>query len=487
MQATEFSDLDATAQAALVRVREVSAQELVSAAIARIEALNPSLNAVIHPRFERALEESIGSLPAGPFRGVPFLVKDLTCMTAGDPYHAGNRLLKHMAYRAPLDTTLAARFRAAGFVFVGRTNTPEFGMVTTTEPLAYGPTHNPWDLTRSPGGSSGGSAAAVAAGLVAAAHANDAGGSIRIPAAHCGVFGLKPSRGRNSQGPLRGEPWLGLAAEHVLTRSVRDSAAILDATTGASPGDPNIAPAPLRPYIEECQTDPRPLRIGVLLHAPGDRNILDPVCLSAVREAAAMLAALGHHVEQSYPAALDEIDERRSLMKILSAWLAHDIDEISALVGRPPAPHELEPSNAIIYQKGKALTAQGYVAAQVYLQNLARRIAGWWSLGFDLLLTPTTAAVAPRLGSALATVEDPIAPLRASLPYMLYTAPFNITGQPAVSLPLYHDLESGLPIGIQLVADYGREDLLFQISGQLETAYPWRLRRPFLGWTKSTA
>ncbi len=480
MQASEFADLDATAQATLVRNREVSSHELVTASIERIEALNPVLNAVIHSRFPRALNESVGLLADGPFRGVPFVVKDLLCMTAGDPYHAGNRLLKHMAYTAPVDTYLAARYRAAGFVFVGRTNTPEFGLVTTTEPLAYGPTHNPWDLTRSPGGSSGGSAAAVAVGMVAAAHANDAGGSIRIPAAHCGLFGLKPSRGRISSGPHRGESFLGLAAEHVLTRSVRDSAGILDATAGAQVGDPYCAPPPLRPYTDECERAPGRLRIGLLRQAPVGDVALDPICIEAVDNVAAMLERLGHHVEEDYPAALDEIDERRSLMKILSAWLAHDIDEIAALVGRPPSPHELEPANSVVYRKGQALSAQDYVTAQVYLQHLARRIAGWWAQGFDLLLTPTCAALPALLGSALGTVDDPIAPLRASLPYMRYTAAFNISGQPAVSIPLHHDFETGLPIGIQLVAAYGREDLLFSVSSQLEAAYPWRLRRPFL-------
>jgi amidase len=481
MHATEFADLDATAQAALISAGEVSPQELVRASIARIEALNPSLNAVIHPRFERALDESLASLPDGPFRGVPFLVKDLMCMTAGDPYHAGNRLLKHMDYRAPCDTYLAARYRNAGFLFVGRTNTPEFGLVTTTEPIAYGPTHNPWDLARSPGGSSGGSAAAVAVGMVGAAHANDAGGSIRIPAAHCGLFGLKPSRGRLSQGPLRGEPWLGAAVEHVVTRSVRDSAAILDATAGAHPGDPYAVARPARSYAAECRKPPSPLRIGVLAHAPGNQITVDPACVEAVRNVAEMLDELGHYVEDSYPRALDEIDERRSFMKIFSAWLAHDIDELSALVGRTPAPHELELSNAMVYQKGKSLLAKDYVAAQVYLQSWARRISAWWSEGFDLLLTPTTAALPALLGSALATPDDPLAPLRASLPYMLYTAPFNITGQPAASLPLQHDPELGLPVGVQLVAAYGREDLLFQVAGQLESAHPWRLRRPFVG------
>src|SRR5206468_2186763 len=249
--------LDATTQAELVRQRKVSPRELVDAAIARIERLNPKLNAVVTQRFEKARAEAAApDLPAGPFRGVPFLLKDLICHSAGDPYHAGMRLLRELRWVEPEDTYLAARFRAAGFVFLGKTNTPELGPVPTTEPLAYGPTRNPWDTGRSPGGSSGGSAAAVAAGMVPAAHANDGGGSIRIPASECGLVGLKPSRGRTSLGPDIGDSWAGMAVEHVVTRSVRDTAAILDAVSGYMAGDPYTAPPPTRPFRSEVGAAP---------------------------------------------------------------------------------------------------------------------------------------------------------------------------------------------------------------------------------------
>src|SRR5881409_3063501 len=273
----ELALLDATAQAELVRQRHVSPRELVDAAIARIERLNPKLNAVIIQRFEKARAEAAApDLPAGPFRGVPFLLKDLVCHSAGDPYHAGMRLLRELEWVERYDTYLAARFRAAGFVFLGRTNVPELGPAPTTEPVAYGPTRNPWDTSRSPGGSSGGSAAAVAAGLVPVAHANDGGGSIRIPSSECGLVGLKPSRGRTSLGPDVGEGWGGLSVEHVVARSVRDTAAVLDAVAGYLPGDPYTAPPPARPFRDEVGAAPGKLRVGLLVKAPAGQTEVHP-------------------------------------------------------------------------------------------------------------------------------------------------------------------------------------------------------------------
>jgi amidase len=470
------STLDATAQAALLRRGELSSRELVAATIARIEALNPRLNAVIHPRFERALEEC-RVLPPGPLAGVPFLVKDLMCTTAGDPYHAGSGYLRKRGNLASADSHLAARYRAAGLVFVGRTNTPEFGLVTTTEPLAFGATRNPWSAEYSPGGSSGGSAAAVAAGLVAVAHGNDGGGSIRIPAAHCGLVGLKPSRGRISLGPARGDLWLGAACEHVLSRSVRDSALLLDVTHGYCAGDPCTAPPPPLTWVE-CLAQPvRRLRIGLMTVTPGARTPLHPACGAAARRVAETLAGAGHRVEEAWPSALARQDEERAFFKVLSAWVAHDIDAMIASGGQAPAADEIEPSTRLVADWGRALAARDYVAAQIWLQGWAREVAAWWDQGFDLLLTPTTAQPPPRLGVALPTPDNPLAPLRASLPYMAFTAPFNITGQPAISLPAGHDA-AGLPLGVQLVAGYGREDLLLQVATELEQAQPWHTARP---------
>ena len=471
MHHSDILALDAVGQAAALRAGACSPRELVAAAIARIEALNPALNAVIHQRFEQALIEAAQPLEAAPFAGVPFLVKDLMCTTAGDPYHCGSRFLQRLAHRAAADTHLAGRYRAAGLRVLGRTNTPEFGTVTTTEPLAYGPTRNPWDRNRSPGGSSGGSAAAVASGMVAAAHGNDGGGSLRIPAAHCGLVGLKPSRGRISHAPRRGEVWLGTASDHVLTRSVRDSAALLDCTAGHLAGDPYRSAAPLRPYFQDASEDPAPLRIGVMASVPGVAGPLEPAIQAALTHTITRLEQLGHRVRISYPAVLDEPEPERHFMRMIAAWVAHDIDEAVADLGHAPRAGDLEAHTEILYRMGKALTATDYLRAQVYLQARARAIQAWWTQGDDLLMTPTCPAP-PLIGAFAATPEDPLRPLRGTAPYMAWTAPFNITGQPAISLPLARTTQ-GLPLGVQFIAALGREDQLFALAGQLERAAPW--------------
>src|SRR4051794_24311154 len=298
--------MDAMEQARMVRDGEASPTELVDEAITRIERLNPELNAVIHERFERAREEAAGELPDGPFRGVPMLLKDLHAYQAGEPLHEGTAFLKALDWRPTYDTEVVERYRDAGFVFVGRTNTPEFGILPTTEPAAHGPTRNPWDLERSPGGSSGGSAAAVASGMVCAAHASDGGGSIRIPASHCGLVGLKPSRARVSSAPDFGDVMGGLTTELAVTRSVRDSAAMLDAIHGPVPGDPYAVPAPQRPFLEEGGADAGRRGIGVLTTRPGGQSEAPPACVAAAQDAAKLLAKLGHEVDDSAPAGLDD-------------------------------------------------------------------------------------------------------------------------------------------------------------------------------------
>jgi len=310
----DLAALDATAQADLVRRGQVSPCELVDAAIARIERVNPQINAVIIPRFDAARREASAPLPDGPFRGVPFLLKDLDTFSANDPYHAGTRFLRDAKFVADHDSYLVQKFRAAGFVVVGKTNTPEFGLNVTTEPATYGASRNPWNTAHSTGGSSGGSAAAVAAGLVPAAHASDGGGSVRIPASECGLVGLKPSRGRVSLGPDYGEYWHGLVISHAVTRSVRDCAAILDAIAGPMSGDPYFAPPPTRSYASEAGTAPGRLRIGVLAHIPGSVAKLHSDCAAAVGNAATLLESLGHSVELAYPPALDDhqLDSGRS-------------------------------------------------------------------------------------------------------------------------------------------------------------------------------
>jgi amidase len=314
----ELAQFDATAQAELVARGELSARDLVDAAIERIERVDGRLNAVIHRRFERARDEAPNA--KGPFAGVPFLVKDAVCHTAGDPFHAGMQVLKDAGWVEHLDTWLAARFRAAGFVFVGKTNTPELATSLTTEPLAYGPTRNPWDDTRSTGGSSGGSAAAVAAGLVPVAHGNDMGGSIRFPAGMCGIIGLKPTRARTTLGPDFGEYWGPLTHEFVLTRSVRDTAAVLDAVAGAAPGDPYTAPPPVRPYRDEVRAPVGRLRVGVRTETL-DGEASHPDVVRAVESSARLLADLGHDVDAATIPALDN-SYGRAFATVLSTAVA---------------------------------------------------------------------------------------------------------------------------------------------------------------------
>ncbi len=474
----ELISLDALAQAELVRARKVSPAELVDAAIARIEKVNPRLNAVIIPLFEPARTQArAATLPDGPFRGVPFLIKDLTCQTKGDPYHAGMRVLRDRGWTADHDTYLAAKFRAAGFICVGRTNVPELGPIPTTEPLAYGPTHNPWDVSRSPGGSSGGSAAAVASGMVPLAHGNDGGGSIRIPASACGLVGLKPSHGRTSLGPDVGDSWNGAIAEHVLTRTLRDTAAVLDAVAGEMPGDPCVAPQPARPFRDEVAVSPGRLRIGLLTHTPGHAVEVHADCVAAAHDTARLLESLGHVVEPAYPPALDEAEFSIHFGAVVTSWTARDLDFWSAQTGHMIAAGDVEPHTWELAQMGRAVSAAQYIEATLWLQAFTRRVAAWWAGGFDLLLTPTMAVPPTTLGEMSATPEDPLRGFRHSLPLAAFTAPFNVTGQPALSLPLYWNGQE-LPIGTHLVAAYGREDVLIRVGAQLEQARPWSNRRP---------
>ncbi len=469
--------LDASAQAELVRRGKASPAELVEAAILRIERTNPELNAVIIPRFEKARAEAASrALPDGPFRGVPFLLKDLICYSAGDPHHMGTRFLRDLGFVAPADTYLAEKFRAAGFVFLGKTNTPELGTLPTTEPEAYGPSRNPWDTSRSTGGSSGGSAAAVAAGLVPAAHANDGGGSIRIPASECGLVGLKPSRGRISCGPGLGEFLGGLAIEGVLTRSVRDTAAILDAIAGPMPGDPYTAPPPARPFAAEVGAAVGKLRVGLLTRPPGGQFASHPDTVAAAEGAARLLTSLGHTVEASHPEALDDLESARHFTTMYATGMTHLLDVLGHIVGRTLGPEDVDPLNWGLAEMGRC-SAEEYLATREWIARYTRRVASWWAGGFDLLLTPTLTAPPPPLGSFVPDARDPVTVgIRASQ-LAAFTSPFNLTGQPAISLPLHWGTD-GLPIGVQLVAAYGREDLLIRVAAQLEAARPWADRRP---------
>jgi len=478
MSAEDLARLDATAQAELVRDGEVSAEELTQAASERAESLNPELNAIIHPLYEQGLEEARGELPDGPFRGVPFLFKDLGAGLAGQPLHMGVKALKEADFRVPVDTFLGERFREAGFVTIGKTNTPELGILPTTEPDAYGPTHNPWDLGRSPGGSSGGSAAAVAAGIVSIAHANDGGGSIRIPASCCGLVGLKPSRGRTSLGPLVGDTMSGLTVELVVARSVRDVAAALEATHGAGPGDPYVAPAPLRSYTEELGADVGSLRIGVLTEPIGAGHIdVDPAVVSATRQAATMLEGLGHAVDDDAPA----VDESFDLIEtFLTRWYAGQteaLEQFGTLLDREIGPDDVEPLTWAMAEEGKRRHSGQYLAAVTQHQAIARTLGMWFDSGHDLLLTPTMGELPPPLGSFDDSGPEPLQTIHRGERTAGFTALINATGNPAISLPLAWS-EDELPVGVQLVAPYGREDVLIRVAAQLEQADPWAERRP---------
>ena len=480
----DLAFVDAVTQAELVRGGDVSPLELVDAAITRIEKLNPELNAVIHPRFERARTEAAGSLPDGPFRGVPLVIKDLDGASAGDPLHNGNQALKAAGHVAEHDTWLVARLRAAGFVLVGKTNTPEFGLMPTTEPLAYGPTRNPWNTDHSTGGSSGGSAAAVSSGMVAVGHAGDGGGSIRIPASECGLFGLKPTRGRVSLGPDLGEAWAGYVVRHAVTRSVRDSAAVLDVIAGPMPGDPYFAPPPSRPFAAEPGADPGRLRIGVRTTAPGALAATDDECADAARNAAELLGSLGHHVEEASPTALDDDALMAHFTTVLTTSVVHEVQEAGRTIGRDLTADDVEPLTWTYYEAGLINQGVQYLDAVNALHRWSRDVASWWiptddgGAGFDLLLTPSLAEPPPRIGDVVGTAEDPWHGMARASAFACYTAPFNVTGQPAMSVPLAWEASENLPIGTQLVGAYGREDLLLRVAAQLEAARPWADRRP---------
>lgn len=474
---TDLSALDATAQAELVRGGDLSPLELVDAAIARVEKLDPELNAVIHPLFERARTTARGPLD-GPFAGVPLVVKDLDGELAGAPLHLGNKLLKEIGHLGTEDSYLFAKLQQAGFVVIGKTSTPEFGLQATTEPHAYGPTRNPWDTDHSTGGSSGGSAAAVASGMVPVAHAGDGGGSIRIPASECGLVGLKPTRGRTSLGPQEGESWNGLVARHVVTRSVRDTAAVLDAVCGEMPGDPYTAPPPTRPFLAEVGAPPGQLRIGLRTAAPAAMAEVDEECVIAAEDAARMLEALGHSVEPASPAALEEEELLGLFANVLAANTLVDVEELARIAGREVTEADVEPGTWALAEMGRSVTALAYAQTLQAAHAWSRRVLSWWHDGrFDLLLTPTLGAPPPRLGFLNPLDGDPFLATARQTPFATFTAPFNVTGQPAISLPLYHSA-SGLPIGVQLVAAAHREDVLLRVAAQLEAAHPWADRRP---------
>ena len=462
--------LDATAQAELVASGKVTPLEMVNAAIERVERYDGALNALTYRWFDAARQlASSSELPEGPFRGVPYLLKDLYAAEAGKPLSNGSKAYKAADYVSTEDSTLVSRYKASGLISIGRSNSPEFGSVPVTEPEAWGPTRNPWDLSRTPGGSSGGSASAVAAGIVPIAHASDGGGSIRIPAACCGLVGLKVSQGRISMGPSRDESNLGV--EHCVSRSVRDSARLLDATHGPGIGDVIIAPTPRRPFIDEVGADPGRLRIGFLDFNPRGGDV-HADCVDGVHKTAKLLESLGHHVEPGFPEIFSDNDFGRAFSMLWSTNMGTAIRRFSQALGREMTPNDIEAMNWAQAEFAKGVNGVDFSLAQASSIQFRRAIQSWWTKGWDLLLTPTLSAPPLPIGSMPNNPERPMTPLMTAGSWVAFTSQFNISGQPAISLPLHRTAE-GLPVGMQLAAAYGREDVLIRVASQLEQAAPW--------------
>jgi amidase len=490
---TEYDNYDALGLAELVQKRKISTEELCDAAVERIEAKNPALNAVIRRLYDYARETIRAGLPKGPFTGVPFLVKDLVSTMAGVPLTMGSKAYRN--YVPPADSELMKRYKAAGVVILGKTNTPEFGLMGVTEPELHGPTRNPWDIGHTPGGSSGGSAAAVAAGMVPMASGGDGGGSIRIPAGYCGLFGLKPSRGRTTLGPSYGECWQGAVVEHVLTRSVRDSAAMLDAVCGPMAGDPYGIPKPRRRFLSEIDKDPGRLKIGFSARSPLGTEV-HPECSQALEHAAHLLEGLGHDVEEAYPG-VDGLTLAKSYFMMYFGEVAADIQELKGMLGRRPRPSDVEGPTWSLALLGRAYSAGEFVLAMREWNRASRAMADYFG-SYDLFLTPTTAYPPARIGELKVTgVEEILMKFTNKLGLgslmrlsgiadkiaveTLARTPFtqlaNVTGLPAASVPL-HWTRDNLPCGVQVIAPYAEEALIFKVCAQLEKAQPWFGRRP---------
>jgi amidase len=491
----EYDQFDGLGLAELVKRSEVSARELALTAIERIEALNPRVNAVIHTLYDDALRTADAPSGDGPFAGVPFLIKDLLSWYAGAPIRSGSRILE--GFIAPHDSELVRRYKRAGVVILGKTNTPEFGLTPFTEPELFGPTRNPWDLTRTSGGSSGGSAAAVASGMVPLAGGGDGGGSIRIPASCCGIFGLKPTRGRTPTGPIEGQLWDGAAIEHVLTRSVRDSAAMLDAISAPEAGAPYGIVAPERPFLDEVTTEPGRLRIA-FTDKPLLGDHMAPDCTAALRDTATLLESLGHTVVEASPP-LDRDEFLHAFLLMVCAQSAADLIDSEAVTGRRASPANVEIATWALALLGRSYSAGEMAHARRRLERVGRAVGRWFDgYEFDVLLTPTLTtppfvigALQPpghervalkalgalragnvlRLGGALDKAAKRVFDWIACPPL------FNVTGQPAMSIPLAWNA-AGLPIGMHFAGRFGDEATLFRLAGQLEAARPWFGRRP---------
>jgi amidase len=479
MDPEEYASHDALSLAALVRKGAVSAAELLECALARADRTEPVLNAIAH-RLDEAARAQVSSLRLeGPLAGVPFLVKDAGATVAGAPMTTGSRLF--FGHTTARDSTLVSRYRAAGLQILGKTNTPELGLSFTTEPLAQGATRNPWNPSRSPGGSSGGSAAAVAAGVVPMAHASDGAGSIRLPASHCGLFGFKPSRMRNPVGPVIGEALYGLSTAHALTRSVRDSAALLDASAGAESGDPYAAPPRLSSYLSETERDLPSLRIGFSSHSPTGSPV-DAECVEALRRAASVCESLGHVVEE---AALEyDADAVRNAWKVIAGVsTALYVNTYDAARRGPSITELLEPVNAAWVAQAERYSAFDFAQAVNELRRAGRSVGRSFER-FDVFLTPCAATPPPPLGVLACIDADVEAFYERFWNHGPFTAIYNATGCPAMSVPMGLSAD-GLPVGAHFGAALGEDGVLFALAAQIERARPWSFKTPFARATAS--
>jgi amidase len=454
MRFEEYRRCDAVALADLVRKGEVSAGELLDVAIARAEAVNPKINAIVHKQYEQARATIGKGLPNGPLAGVPYLIKDLAIFQAGEPARLGSSL--YADFIADHDSSYTARCKRAGLVIMGRSSTPEFGISPSTEPRLFGPCRNPWNLAYSAGGSSGGAAAAVAAGILPVAHATDGGGSIRIPAAQCGLLGLKPSRGRMSFAPDVGEGWGGMSTAHVVCRSVRDCALMLDCTAGAEPGDPYTAPPPEHPFVEAIKHPPGRLKIAM--------------------KAGKLCESLGHVVEEAYPD-LDFDVLRPNIRLIISANTARNLSKRWQVLGRSPDANDVEAVTWLVFERGLTITGVAYVEAIAAIHAAGRKLATFLKR-YDVILSATLPAPPPKLGYFDMNGDVEVFNERVS-EYLSITPLHNAVGIPAVTVPLHWTAE-GLPVGVHFAGRYVEEATLLRLVAHLESAQPWFNKVPEL-------
>jgi amidase/6-aminohexanoate-cyclic-dimer hydrolase len=472
MPVDQYQAYDGLGLAELVAKGDVEPRELLEAAIARLEAVNTKVNCIAAKLYELGRQQIAEGLPKGPFTGVPFLLKDLSVALAGTVTAAGSRFFQDDM--AAIDSTAVARYKRAGLVIFGKTTTPELGLTGTTESVPHGLTRNPWNLELTVGGSSGGAGAAVATGIVPIANASDGAGSIRTPASCCGVFGLKPSRARVPLGPLRLEGWNGLGTVHAVSRSVRDNAALLDASAGPDIGDPYAAPPPARSYLQEVGADPGKLRIALMLK-PTSGSAVSADCLAAAREAAKLCESLGHVVEEAQPP-IDHAAINAGMLATLGVSTAQQLDARAARAGRAVGEADVEPVTWYFYQEGKKASGLAYANARAAFDQAGRAMAEFQQV-YDVILSPTLAKPPVKLGLlslSPANFDDYVREVSAFGPF---TALANICGQPAMSVPLHWSAD-GLPIGVMFAGRAGDEATLFRLAGQLETAQPWFNRRP---------